>query len=168
MAISSVLRLATIALMTGLGRAGGLPPSLLKLVSCLNAYSACWPASTGLVGIELLPSGIRRLGAGEPVEVVTLDGVDKSPRLAGGGDQVIPPPRRHVRPPDKAGEPGRNRVGPVKIVEEPAVQAVRTQRTLDGRYIKGHRVFFSIGLHGRQRPLFRVLTLGCGRKSAAL
>ena len=61
-------------------------------------------------GIELLPAGIHHPLTRQCIEVVAFDGVNQTARLPGGRDQVIPPPRRHVRA-GRSGLPAVLRLG---------------------------------------------------------
>ena len=58
----------------------------------------------------------------QPVEIVTLDRVHEAPRLAAGGNQVVPPPGGHLLARRQAGHPRRDRVRALKVVEQPAVE----------------------------------------------
>ena len=101
--------------------------------SCVSpASSCCRPAYTILL-------------AGQCIEVVAFDGVHETARLTGGRDQVVPPPRRHVRAAGQPGQPRGDRVGPVKVVEQPSVQAGFAQSILDCGHIERHNVILCPG-----------------------
>ena len=89
---------------------------------------------------ELFTPRIRLLLAGQRVEVVPLDLVHERARRAGRGNQVVPPPRGHVRPVGEPCQPGGDRVGPLKVVEKPAVQAIGAKAPLDGGHVERHDV----------------------------
>ncbi len=61
--------------MTGLGRSAVLPPSDLKLASCLKAYSACCPAMTGFAGNRAVAVGAVTRGADLLHDLLGLGGV---------------------------------------------------------------------------------------------
>ena len=89
---------------------------------------------------ELLAPGVHRLRAGQGIEVVALDGVHHAARLPRRRDQVIPPAGRHVAAAIEPRNGRRNRVRAVKVVEQPAIQAVGAKRPLDGGHIERHGV----------------------------
>jgi len=68
-----------------------------------------------------------------PVEPrAALDAVLESARLAIGRDQVIPPPRREVAAlAADGGHVGGNGIQAAEVVQQPAVEAIGRQRTLD-------------------------------------
>ncbi len=89
---------------------------------------------------QLFTPRIRLLLTGQRVEVVPLDLVHERARRAGRGNQVVPPPRGHVPPVGEPCQPGGDRVGPVKVVEEPAVQVIGAKALLDRGHVERHDV----------------------------
>ena len=89
------------------------------------------PAGVSRVRATARPAYVV-LGPGQVVEVVALDRVDEAPGLAVRRDQVEPAaggqlPAAAVEPASRA----RNRVRPLKVVQQPAVEAVVLERVLD-------------------------------------
>ena len=89
--------------------------------------------------IQRPAASIRVHGAGQPVQVVTLDGVHQPPGLPLGRDEVVPAAGGHLGRVDEAGQRLRDGVGPVKVVEQPAIQAGRRETRLDGGDVEGHQ-----------------------------
>ena len=84
-------------------------------------------------GFQLIAAGVALGRTGQVRERIFLDRVDQGSRLAGGGNQVIPPPRRQVAPlAGDRGHVGGDRIQAAKVVEQPAVKAVRRECRLHG------------------------------------
>src|SRR5262245_48323709 len=88
--------------------------------------------------VQLLPSGIHSLVTGQLIEIVALDRVDETARLAVSGNEVVPAAGGHVLTAGQAGQACGNRVRSVKVVEQPAIQARVSQRVLHGGDVESH------------------------------
>src|SRR5688572_2733736 len=71
---------------------------------------------------------------------MTLDRMHDAARLARRGNQVVPPAGRHVAAAVEPRKSRGNRVRAVKVVEQPAIQAVRAESPLDGGHVERHVV----------------------------
>jgi hypothetical protein len=82
--------------------------------------------------LERGASGIAEGSAWKVREGVRFDRMNKGARFAGCGDEVVPPTCREVPPlPADTGDVHGDAVHAVKIVEQPPVEPLRTQRRLD-------------------------------------
>src|SRR5215472_10917014 len=72
------------------------------------------------------------------VEVVRLDRVHELLGFALRRDHVVPPARRHFSGAVEPRQTARNRIGSVKIVQEPTVEPFFFQGTLHGWDGQGH------------------------------
>ena len=79
------------------------------------------------------------LVARQPVEDERLDRVHQLLRRARGRNEVVPAPRRVL--PEQPGQLDGDRVRPVKVVEQPAVDAVDRERLLNCRESSGIRQY---------------------------
>jgi len=93
---------------------------------------------------QLLPSGVKPLGAGQRIQVTGFNLVDKLGRLAFGRDQIKPAAGNHesIWQSENAVS---DRVAMVMVVEEPGVDVALAQGFLDGCQVHGQRVI----LHDR-------------------
>ena len=98
----------------------------------------CRSSNVGEAGMQLRAPRVDRLRAGQVIEVVALDGVHQRPGLAGLRDQVEPAPRGEVAGAAHPGEPVRHRVRPLEVVEEPGIEPIGLEGSLDGANIDGH------------------------------
>ena len=80
--------------------------------------------------MQFLPTGIKRLAAGERVEAGLLDAMDEFARLACGGDEVVPA-ARDVRFGVQAQDVGGDGVAVMMIVKQPAVYGGLAESGLD-------------------------------------
>ena len=110
----------------------------------------CSPASTPSRSARRRPAthrGPRRATpdprtahrARQSVQIVALDGVHQAARLALGRDVVVPAPGGHLRRVREAGQRLCDRVGPVEVVEQPAVEAGRRETRLNGGDVERHQ-----------------------------
>ena len=84
-------------------------------------------------------------------ERVRLNRVDQRTRGAGGRDQVEPAAGRHLAAAVEPGQAACNLVAAVKIVQEPAVEAVGGQRRLDVLQSKRHESQYTLGFPSPRR-----------------
>ena len=80
---------------------------------------------------QLLSSGVHVLFAGQLIEIMALDGVHQPARRALGRDEVVPAPGGHLSRSRQSGEPRRNGVETLEIVEQPAVELLVPESPLD-------------------------------------
>jgi hypothetical protein len=90
--------------------------------------------------LELVAAAVDDLPPRQQVEVVAFDGVHEGARFALPGDQVIPAACREVGAAVHARQAGGNRVGAVKIVQQPSIERPSAQGTLNGWNIERHGV----------------------------
>jgi hypothetical protein len=89
-------------------------------------------------GVELLTARVHNSLTWKLVEIVTLDRMDETAWRSVGRYEVIP--ATHVTPVGQAGQPCGDRIGAVKVVEQPAVEAFGAKRRLNGGHIERHDV----------------------------
>src|SRR6185436_2589390 len=79
-------------------------------------------------------------------EGVRFDGVNQRAGRARGRDQVEPPARRHLAAAVEPGQATRNGITAVKVVEQPAVEAVFREGRLHGFQSKRHESQYTLGV----------------------
>jgi hypothetical protein len=102
-------------------------------------------------GVEFDPAGVLERAAGQVREGALLDLVDEGPRLALRRHEIEPAARGHVPGAGQAGDPPRDGIRAVEIVEQPAVEAGCAKGRLYGGYVKGH-TDFEYSWFGAVRP----------------
>src|SRR5438094_23412 len=73
---------------------------------------------------ELIALAVDAFAPGQVIQIVRLDRVDEFLRLAGRGNQVVPAAGGHLRAVVEAGQPPRNRVRSVEVVQQPGVEPI--------------------------------------------
>ena len=102
--------------------------------------------------MQLGAARVDDLRAGHVIEIVTFDGVHEGLGFAGLRDQVEPPPRGEVSGAAHSREAVRHRVGSLEIIEEPCIEAIGFEGSLDGADIDGHiRPDYNEARTGRRR-----------------
>jgi hypothetical protein len=103
---------------------------------------------------EAIPSGVGLLLAREAIEVVALDCMDETPRLAACRNEVVPAPGRHLLRRGQARQPRRDRIRSLEVVEQPSVESILDERALHVRDRKRHVTSIQPGPlePGRRRP----------------
>ena len=130
-----------------------------SIASVPTPLSSASSSSRQRLAARVLPRVARQVREG-----VRFDGVNQRARRALGRDQVEPPARRHLAAAVEPGQATRDGIAAVKVVEQPAVEAVLGKGRLHVFQSKRHESQYTLGFRSRSgRRLGPAARLGTNR-----